>query len=66
MSLVIIAEIVEKTAPAKPKKKKRIGYGMDVNMGTIIPAENQATAKLVKNSEYIFPLGITSFRIAIS
>jgi len=54
--LNIIAEPISTTVPAKVKEIEKNEYELEAKIGPSIPAENQATARFVKNSEKIFPI----------
>lgn len=56
MSLVIIAKMIDDTAALRDVMKNPGEKRLGENSGAIIPAANHATAKLVKNSENIFPI----------
>lgn len=51
MSLNIIAEMIDMIVAIKAIKTKFIEKEFGVKSGAMIPAENQATPKFVRNSE---------------
>jgi len=60
-SLVIIALASKTMAVVKLSTIILNERTLSVNIGTTIPADRVATAKLVKNSEKTFPLETSSF-----